>query len=80
MSLASYIGCNNEIPVNNEYTDDLMYIGDCFADVGNLEHVVNYQFTTPYVYEISSHGGIKISEYTTPEICAESKKKANLAL
>lgn len=36
MSLASYIGCNKEIPVNNEYTDDLMYIGDCFADVGNL--------------------------------------------
>ena len=28
-----------------------------------------------YVYEVSSHWGINISKYTTPEICAESKMK-----
>ncbi|WNS78499.1 hypothetical protein RRU94_00550 [Domibacillus sp. DTU_2020_1001157_1_SI_ALB_TIR_016] len=80
MSLASYIGYNKEIPVNDEYTDDLMYIGNCFADVDNLENVKNHQFTTPYVYEVSSHWGIKIPEYITPEICADLKKVAKLAL
>lgn len=78
MSLASYIGCNKEIPVNDEYTEDLMYIVDCFVDVDNLENVGNYQFTTPYIYEVSSHWGIKIPEYTTREICTESKKKLTL--
>lgn len=32
MSLASYIGCNVEIPLCDEY-NDLMYIGDCFSNV-----------------------------------------------
>jgi len=75
MSLASYIGCNIEIALSDENLDDIIIIGDCFADVHNFKNVKNYQFTTPYVYEVSSHWGIKISEYTTPEIFAESKKK-----
>lgn len=30
MSLASYIGCNVEIPLSNEESDSLIIIGDCF--------------------------------------------------
>lgn len=75
MSLASYIGCNVKIPLSDEYSDDLMVIGDCFSSEREKQNVKKYQFTTPYVYEVSSHCGIKISEYTTSEICTESKKK-----
>jgi hypothetical protein len=76
MSLASYIGCNIEIPSNDEeYTEDFFYIGSCFAGEDELLNVKKYQFTTPYVYEVSSHWGINISKYTTKEICTESKKK-----
>lgn len=76
MSLASYIGCNIKLPISDdEYSDDSLYIGGCFADEENLKNVKKYQFTTPYVYEVSSHWGINISEYTNPEICTESKAK-----
>jgi hypothetical protein len=76
MSLASYIGCNIELPINeDEYSDESFYIGGCFADEENLQNVKEYQFTTPYVYEVSSHWGIEITEYTNPETCAESKDK-----
>jgi hypothetical protein len=76
MSLASYIGCNIEIPINDdEYSDDSFYIGSCFAGEYDLLNVKKYQFTTPYVYEVSSHWGIEITEYTNPKSCAESKKK-----
>ncbi|MFJ8235530.1 hypothetical protein ACIQ34_07250 [Ureibacillus sp. NPDC094379] len=77
MSLASYIGCNVEIPFsddNDEY-NDFMYIGDCFSSVYNKQNVKESQFTTPFVYEVSSHWGIEISEYMNPKTCAESKKK-----
>ncbi|MCU1804795.1 hypothetical protein NVV31_05205 [Cytobacillus firmus] len=76
MSLASYIGCNIELPINaDEYSDESLYIGRCFADEENLQNVKKYQFTTPYVYEVSSHWGIEISEYMNQETCAESKVK-----
>ena len=76
MSLASYIGCNVKIPISDdEDWDNLMVIGDCFSGEREKQNVKKYQFTTPYVYEVSSHWGIKISEYTTPKICAESKMK-----
>ncbi|MEE3953465.1 hypothetical protein [Peribacillus frigoritolerans] len=76
MSLASYIGCNIEIPINDdEYSDELLYIGGCFAGEFELLNVKEYQFTTPYVYEVSSHWGIEISKYMNPRTCAESKKK-----
>jgi hypothetical protein len=38
-------------------------------------NVKKYQFTTPYIYEVSSHWGIEISENIYPKTCAESKKK-----
>jgi hypothetical protein len=76
MSLASYIGCNVEIPVNDEYyAEDLFYVGRCFANDNNLQNVKKYQFTTPFVYEVSSDWGINISEYTGSKTIAESKKK-----
>ena len=76
MSLASYIGCNIVIPINDdEYSDDFFYIGSCFAGEDDLLNVKKYQFTSPYVYEVSSHWGIEITEYMNPITCAESKKK-----
>lgn len=63
MSLASYIGSNIELPINHEeYSDVSFYIGICFAGESELQNVKNYQFTTSYVYEVSSHWGIEISE------------------
>ncbi|MDQ0859754.1 hypothetical protein [Bacillus sp. V2I10] len=38
-------------------------------------NVKKYQFTTPYVYEVSSHWGIEITEYMNPKTCVQSKKK-----
>lgn len=75
MSLASYIGCNVEIPLSNEDSEDLFYIGSCFSNENDRLNVKKYQFTTPYVYEVSSHWGIEISENMNPKTCAESKKK-----
>jgi hypothetical protein len=75
MSLASYIGCNVPIPYSDDDTEGLIFIGGCFTSERELHDVKKHQFTTPYVYEISSHWGIEISEYTNPRICAESKKK-----
>lgn len=34
-----------------------------------------HQFTTPYVYEVSSHWGIEITKHMNQETCEESKKK-----
>lgn len=75
MSLASYIGCNVEIPLSDQGSDDLIIIGDCFSDGYHRLNVKKHQFTTPYVYEVSSHWGIEISEYMNQKTCAESKKK-----
>jgi hypothetical protein len=76
MSLATYIGCNVEIPVNDEYYNEyLVYFGRCFADDNNLQNVMKYQFTTHYVYEVSSDWGINISEHAGSKTFAESKKK-----
>ncbi|MBP3953104.1 hypothetical protein [Bacillus suaedae] len=76
MSLASYIGCNIELPItDDEYSNDSLYIGGCFAGDKDLQNVKKYQFTTPYVYEVSSHWGIEITEYMNQKTCAESKKK-----
>ncbi|MED3996204.1 hypothetical protein P4647_16335 [Peribacillus frigoritolerans] len=76
MSLASYIRCDIEIPINDdEYSDETFYIGCCFTGEFDLLNVTKYQFTTSYVYEVSSHWGIEISEYMNPKTCVESKKK-----
>ncbi|WP_311202614.1 hypothetical protein [Peribacillus aracenensis] len=34
-----------------------------------------HQFTTPFVFEVSSDWGIEISEYMNQKTCAESKEK-----
>ena len=39
------------------------------------KNVKKHQFTTPFVYEVSSDWGIEISEYTNPKLHAESKEK-----
>lgn len=75
MSLASYIGCNREIPNNEEEYTEGFFIGSCFAGDNELKNIKKYQFTTQYVYEVSSHWGIDISKFSTSEICWESKKK-----
>jgi hypothetical protein len=74
MSLATYIGCNVEIPINDE-SDDLVTIGSCFSDEEHRINVQKYQFTTPFVYEVSSDWGINISEYTHKRVRNESKQK-----
>jgi hypothetical protein len=76
MSLASYIGSNIELPINDEdYSVESFYIGRCFAGESELQDVKKCQFSTPYVYEVSSHWGIEISEHMNEETCAESKVK-----
>ena len=75
MSLASYIGCNVEIPLSDDDYNDLMYIGDCFSNDYNKQDVKKHQFTTPFVYEVSSHWGIEISKYMDQRTSTESKKK-----
>ncbi|ARK24107.1 hypothetical protein SporoP37_05025 [Sporosarcina sp. P37] len=75
MSLASYIGCNVEIPLSDEESDYIMIIGDCFSDKYTKRDVKKYQFSTPFVYEVSSDWGIEISEYMSPKMLAESKEK-----
>ncbi|MGE7624876.1 hypothetical protein ACQKMD_18065 [Viridibacillus sp. NPDC096237] len=75
MSLAGYIGCNIEIPLSDEDSNDLIFIGNCFSSKYERQNVKKYQFTTPYVYEVSSDWGIEISEYANTSTSAESKKK-----
>ena len=75
MSLASYIGCNVEVSLSNDEENNLIYIGDCFSNKYNKQDVQKYQFTTPFVYEVSSDWGIEISEDVKQTTCAESKKK-----
>ena len=76
MSLASYLGCNIELSINDDdYSDDFFYIGSCFAGERELQNVKKYQLTTPYVYEVSSHWGIEILNNMNQETCAESKVK-----
>ncbi len=44
MSLASYIGCNVEIPLTEPDSNDVIVFGPCFADESMLEIVQDYQF------------------------------------
>ncbi|MED3961310.1 hypothetical protein [Niallia taxi] len=76
MSLATYIGCNIELPINDvdEGSDEFFYIYGYFADELNLLNVKNHQFNTPYIYEISGNWGIEISPYMNPKRRAKSQK------
>ena len=75
MSLASYIGCNVEIPLSDEDSNDIILIGNYFSDDGHQKNVKKHQFTTAYVYEVSTDWGIDISEYTNQSVRTESKQK-----
>ena len=44
MSLASYIGCNVEIPLTDPDSNNLIVFGPCFSDESMLEIVQDYQF------------------------------------
>lgn len=75
MSLASYIGCNIEMPETDEDSDDVIYIGNCFSENYNREAVKKHQFSTPFIYEVSTDWGIEISADISRETCTESKVK-----
>ncbi|USK76666.1 hypothetical protein [Peribacillus frigoritolerans] len=78
MSLCSYIGCNVELPLHDydSESEDIIKIGWGFSDQEERVNVQKYQFTTPYVYDISNDWGIVISEeWATKEVCEESKVK-----
>lgn len=59
MSLATYIGSNVELPINN----DLVTNGGCFSGERNRLNIKEHQFTISYVYEVASDYGIEITEY-----------------
>lgn len=75
MSLASYIGCNIEIDNSNDDSHDIILIRNNFSDEDHRMNVKVHQFTTPYVYEVSTDWGIEISKYNNPGENAESKRK-----
>lgn len=78
MSLCSYIGCNVELPLHDcdSESEDIIEIGLGFSDEEERANVQKFQFTTPYVYDISNDWGIVISEeWATQKICEESKVK-----
>ncbi|WP_427125959.1 hypothetical protein ACQCPQ_18125 [Priestia megaterium] len=74
MSLATYIGSNVELPINDEL-DDVVTIGSCFSDEMHRLNIKKNHFTTPYVYEVSSDWGIEITEYMNKSRLKESKEK-----
>ncbi len=75
MSLATYIGTNIKISLSDEDSEDLIIIGDCFSSDHHKINVRKYQFSTPYVYEVSSHWGIEISKGSKSKRNLESKNK-----
>ncbi|MGI2326789.1 hypothetical protein [Planococcus sp. YIM B11945] len=75
MSLASYIGCNRKIPLSPEGSEELIVIGHCFSDKFNRRNVQKYQFSTPYIYEVSSDWGIAISDELNKDSNREAKEK-----
>lgn len=75
MSLASYIGCNIEIPLNDENSDDILIIGNSFSDEDHRIKVKSHHFTTAFIYEVSTDWGIEISKYNNQSLNAESKNK-----
>lgn len=75
MSLASYIGCNIEVPLTPEDSDALIIIGPCFSDESLLEIVKEYQFQTNYIYEVSSGWGIELVEWQSLKEKEEAQNK-----
>jgi hypothetical protein len=75
VSLASYIGCNIEIQLSGEDSNDIILIGDSFSEEQHRINVKKHQFTTTYVYEVSTDWGIEISKFTNSSVRAQSKQK-----
>ncbi|WP_238141306.1 hypothetical protein [Bacillus cereus] len=74
MSLASYIGCNVEIPLTESDSNDVIVFGPCFADESMLEIVQEYQFQKNYIYEVSTSWGIELVEWQNVKEKKEAKK------
>lgn len=74
MSLASYIGCNVEIPLTDPDSNDAIVFGSCFSDESMLEIVQEFQFQTSYTYEVSTSWGIELVEWQSEEEKKEAKK------
>lgn len=77
MSLASYIGCNVEIPLTEPDSNDVIVFGSCFADESMLEMVQEYQFQTNYIYEVSTSWGIELVEWQNVKEKRSERKTFN---
>ncbi|MDA2338679.1 hypothetical protein PDN15_06345 [Bacillus cereus] len=75
MSLASYIGCNVEIPLTDSDSNDVIVFGSCFSDESMLKIVQEYQFQTNYTYEVSTSWGIELVEWQN--VKKKKKRKKN---
>ncbi|MFB5586313.1 hypothetical protein ACE41I_06130 [Bacillus cereus] len=75
MSLASYIGCNVEIPLTDADSNDVIVFGPCFSDESMLKIVQEFQFQISYTYEISTMWGIELHEWQNEKEKKEAKKK-----
>jgi len=76
MSLASYIGCNVEIPLTEPDSNDVIVFGSCFAEESMLEMVQEYQFQKNYIYEVSTSWGIELVEWQN--VKEKKKRKKNV--
>ncbi|MEK5226704.1 hypothetical protein [Bacillus sp. CH_50] len=77
MSLASYIGCNVEIPLTDPDSNNLIVFGPCFSDESMLEIVQDYQFQTNYTYEVSTSWGIELVEWQNVKEKRSERKTFN---
>ena len=71
MSLASYTGCNVEIPLTDPDSNDVIVL--VFSDESMLEIVQDYQFQTNYTYEVSTNWGIELVEWQNVKEKSERK-------
>ncbi|MFF2175568.1 hypothetical protein ACFVT8_03745 [Lysinibacillus sp. NPDC058147] len=56
MSIATYIGLNFPVKLNEYYTEDEVEIDYVFSDEEDRDVVKQKHFTTPYIYEIYEKG------------------------
>ena len=56
MSIATYIGLNFTVKLNEYYTENEVEIDYVFSEEENRNVVKQKHFTTPYIYEVSEKG------------------------
>ncbi|MFT9818147.1 hypothetical protein [Lysinibacillus sp. NPDC056185] len=56
MSIATYIGLNFPVKLNEYYTEDEVEIDYIFSDEEDRDVVKQKHFTTPYIYEVYEKG------------------------